>query len=78
MGGENHTEDALLSGTSDEFCPAWFRIVAVIIALFARNGECPRLRALTDGPRCSLGNCSGATQATEVLLVAPPGSSITF
>ncbi|MBM0104411.1 S8 family serine peptidase [Steroidobacter sp. S1-65] len=33
----------------------------------------------TDGDRCvSAGNCGGATQSTEVLLVAPPGGDITF
>jgi len=30
----------------------------------------------TDGDRCGLGNCGGATKNTEVLLVAPPGGAI--
>jgi subtilisin family serine protease len=43
-------------------------------------GTTPELGVMiqTDGDRCSLGNCGGATQTTEVLLVAPPGSSIKF
>jgi hypothetical protein len=44
-------------------------------------GTTPELGVMiqTDGDRCaSAGNCGGATPATEVLLVAPPGGSITF
>jgi minor extracellular serine protease Vpr len=44
-------------------------------------GTTPALGVMiqTDGDRCaSAGNCGGATKDTEALLVAPPGSKITF